>query len=61
MENEAESCITVGSLETFPGQAVDEMVANRMEYVGARRYRQGTKRRVWRGFIAEECSVRTRR
>lgn len=40
----------VGSLETFLGQAVDQIVASAMEDASALRFRQGTKKTVLEGF-----------
>lgn len=41
--HEAEECVIVGSLQLFPGQAVDDMVGNEIENFSARATRQGTK------------------
>lgn len=56
----------MGSLEPFAGQAVDEMVAGRVENVGAQRARHGKRKmnlngfhygRVFHGVDVVECPV----
>lgn len=66
VRNEAERCVTVGSLKLIPGQAVDEIMASGMEDAGAGRARPGTGstgldrfhyNRVFRGDEVMQCSV----
>lgn len=50
VKNQAEECVIAGSLQLFPGQAVDEMIASKVEDVGVRRSRQGTRKTSPEGF-----------
>lgn len=64
--NEADGCVTVGSLEPFSEQAVEDVKADEMEDVGARRICEGTMktglegfyhRKLFRGDEAVQCPV----
>lgn len=51
--SEAIGCVIVGSLEPFSGQAVHKTVADAAEDVGAKRFRQGTKKTGLEGLLLQ--------
>lgn len=57
---EAKGCVILISIETISAHAVEERTATAMEDVRARRFRQDTKKRVWKGTVSKRRSERTR-
>lgn len=53
----AKDCVTLGWLDLFLRQALNDMAESATEAVGTQRFSEAREKRVWKGFTAKKCVV----